>query len=192
MGLPLVERTIARMQRFALIPTPSCCAHFPNWLHTENADETATIRARPQVKPMPGAGTIRKLRTIDLKFRAAAPPSVAAIPQEHQMRAKFYSARDAAKNFGEMLEAADAEPVIVRRHGRPRAAVIGWRLFEHYKKAYDDAFDERQIDLLELRLKAVAEGKLGRSDRARALGERLKRGEAMLSDTLPSEHKDGA
>ncbi len=105
------------------------------------------------------------------------------------MRTKFYSARDAAKNFGELLEAADAEPVIVRRHGRPRAAVIGWRLFEHYKKAYDDAFDERQLDLLELRLRAAAEGKLGRSYRARALGERLRRGEAMLGDVPRTEQK---
>lgn len=170
------------MQRFALTPTPSRPALFPNRLHTENADETATIRARPHSELRPGAEPNRNIRTFNLGFRTAAPRSVAAHPQEHQMRSRFFSARDAAKNFGELLEAADAEPVIVRRHGRPRAAVIGWRLFQSYKKAYDDAFDERQLDLLELRLKAVAEGRLGRSDRARALGERLKRGEAMLSD----------
>jgi len=109
------------------------------------------------------------------------------IQQEFEMRAKFYSARDAAKNFGEVMEAADIGPVMIRRHGRPRAAVIGWRLFEEYKKAYDDAFDERQIRLLELRLSAALAGKLGTSDRIRALAERLKRGEAALSDPAPSE-----
>lgn len=107
------------------------------------------------------------------------------------MRFRYFSARDAAKNFGALLDAADVEPVLIRRYARPRAAVIGWRLFEQYKKAYDDAFEERQIELLELRLKAAMEGKLGSSYRARALGERLKKGEALLSDVLPTERKEG-
>ena len=98
------------------------------------------------------------------------------------MQFKAFSARDAAKNFGALMDAADEEPVMIRRHSRPRAAVIGWRLFEQYKKAYDDAFDERQIRLLELRLQAAIDGKLGTSYRARALGERLKKGLATLDD----------
>lgn len=108
------------------------------------------------------------------------------------MRFKYYSARDAAKNFGALLDAADVEPVLIRRYARTRAAVIGWRLFEQYKKAYDDAFEERQIKLLELSLRAAMEGKLGGSYRARALGERLRKGEALLSDALPAERKEGA
>lgn len=98
------------------------------------------------------------------------------------MGLNFWSARDAAKNFGALMDAAEQEPVIVRRHSRPRAAVLGWRLFEEYKKAYDEAFDARQIRLLELRMQAAIEGKLGTSYRARALGERLKNGRASLDD----------
>ncbi|OFX05807.1 MAG: hypothetical protein A3E78_10140 [Alphaproteobacteria bacterium RIFCSPHIGHO2_12_FULL_63_12] len=98
------------------------------------------------------------------------------------MRKIFYSARDAAKNFGALVEAADVEPVTVKRHGRPHAAVLSWRLFKDYKKAYDEAFEERQLRLLELRLEAAMEGKLGTSYRARTLAERLKNGLASLDD----------
>jgi len=105
------------------------------------------------------------------------------------MRDKYYSAREAAQHFGEVMEAADVAPVMIRRHGRPRAAVIGWRLFEEYKKAYDEAFDDRQVRLLELRLEAALAGKLGTCDRIRALAERLKNGEAMVSDPVPGEDK---
>lgn len=108
------------------------------------------------------------------------------------MRTKFYSARDAAKNFGAVMEAAENAPVMIRRHGRPRAVVIGWRLFEEYKKAYDDAFDERVLHLLELQLEAAIEGKLGTADRIHALTKRLMEGEAGLSDKTPTEKREDA
>lgn len=103
------------------------------------------------------------------------------------MKLRAFSARDAAKNFGALMDAADEGPVIIRRHTRPRAAIIGWRLFEQYKKAYDAAFEERQVRLLELRLQALTEGKLGTSYRARTLGERLKNGLATLDDVPPTD-----
>ncbi|MEK7264667.1 MAG: hypothetical protein AAB227_01085 [Pseudomonadota bacterium] len=102
------------------------------------------------------------------------------------MRFKYFSARDAAKNFGALMEAAEVEPVMIRRHSRPRAAVLGWRLFEDYKKAYDEAFDARQVRLLELRMQALIEGKLGTDHRIRALGERMKKGLVSL-DKVPME-----
>ena len=98
------------------------------------------------------------------------------------MRKTFYTARDAAKNFGALVEDADARPVTVYRHGRPHAVVLSARLFEDYRKAYDEAFDDRQIRIFELRLQALMEGKLGKSYRASALGERLKKGLASLDD----------
>jgi len=106
---------------------------------------------------------------------------------EYPMRKTFYSARDAAKNFGALVEAADAEPVIVHRHGRPHAVVLSARLFKDYKKAYDEAFEDRQIRLLELRLEAAMAGKLGTSYRARTLGERLRKGLVRLDEVpLPA------
>lgn len=98
------------------------------------------------------------------------------------MSKKFYTARDAAKNFGAVVEEAEYDPVVVRRHGRPHAVIIGWRRFQDYRKAYDDAFEERQIRLLELRLQAIVAGKLGINDRLHALLERLKKGEIGLSE----------
>lgn len=107
------------------------------------------------------------------------------------MRMKSFSARDAAKNFGELLDAADLEPVMIRRYARPRAAVIGWRLFEEYKKAYDKAFDERQVRLLELRLDALLAGKLGANERIAKLAARLGGGDATVSDPAPGESARG-
>lgn len=103
------------------------------------------------------------------------------------MRNDFFSARDAARNFGALLEAADAGPVTIRRHGRPRAAVISWRLFEDYSKAYEDAIFNRRVQLLEAQLQAVIDGRLGTSDRIRALSRRLAEGEASLADVAPGE-----
>ena len=100
------------------------------------------------------------------------------------MRLRIFSARDAAKNFGAVLEAADADPVAVHRHGRPRAAVIGWPLFEQYRTAYVAALDEKLVRSLEAGFKALAEGKLGSDQRVLALAKRLREG-GVLSEAGP-------
>ena len=100
---------------------------------------------------------------------------------------RYFSASDAAKNFGALLDAAEDDPAIIHRHGRPRAAVLSWRLFEMYKKAYDAAFEEREIRLLELRLKAALAGRLGNCDRLRAFSRRLLAGEARLDEKSRAE-----
>ncbi len=100
---------------------------------------------------------------------------------------RTFSARDAAKTFGAVLDAADDDPVVVHRHGRPRAVVMGWSLYQRYKKAYDDAFDARQIVYLEQSLKALVEGRLGRSNRALALAERLRAGDRGINIDPPAE-----
>lgn len=86
---------------------------------------------------------------------------------------RSFPARDAAKKFGEMLDAADAGPVAIRRHGRPRAAVIGWALFLDYRNAYEERMKDRQVEALELALNSVINGKIGTGWRARALARRL-------------------
>lgn len=55
-------------------------ARRPNRLHTDNTDETATIRAGTGFKLRPGAGLIRHFRTINRQNQAAAHQKVA--PQE--------------------------------------------------------------------------------------------------------------
>lgn len=84
-----------------------------------------------------------------------------------------YSARDAAKNFGAVLSAADEGAVVVRRYGRPRAAVVGWRLYNAYRKAYEEKVAAHLAAKLEAELRALGEG-------APASGER-KRVEALLA-----------
>lgn len=136
----------------------------------------------PRSKPKARAGIIRTVRNFNPIFAPPSSQRVAAISMEYPMRNNFYSARDAAKNFGALVEDADAGPVTVYRHGRPHAVVLSARLFKDYRKAYDEAFDDRQIRIFELRLQALMEGKLGKSYRASALGERLRKGLASLDD----------
>jgi PHD/YefM family antitoxin component YafN of YafNO toxin-antitoxin module len=99
----------------------------------------------------------------------------------------IYTARDAARNFGALLEEADEQPVAVYRYGRPRAAIIGWRLYERYKRAYDASLEERQLRLLEISLEALAAGRLGRGEKALALAERLRLGQADRKDMQRAE-----
>lgn len=91
---------------------------------------------------------------------------------------RIFSARTAAKNFGAVLDAADKAPVTINRHGRPRAVMIGWREFQHYRKAYDEAMEQRLIEILEQGAVNLIEGKLGRGQKALALVRRLRRSAA--------------
>ncbi len=86
---------------------------------------------------------------------------------------RIFSARLAAKRFGEVLEASDADPVVIQRHGRPRAAVIGWRLFKAYEKAYEADFEERRVRLVENAIELIAAGEFGTGQRVIALAARL-------------------
>lgn len=105
---------------------------------------------------------------------------------------RSFPARVAAKKFGELLDAADAGPVAVRRHGRPRAAVIGWALFLDYKNAYEERMKDLQVEALERALNAVRDGKLGTSWRARALAERLGAIIDAASDNSSTDEKADA
>lgn len=82
MALLLIGRTGTRMECLASIPTLTTGAFHPNRLHTDNADEFATIRAGIGSKSKIGAGTIRIIRRINPQSRAAAHPEVAVLQQE--------------------------------------------------------------------------------------------------------------
>lgn len=49
-----------------------------------------------------------------------------------QMTMKRVSANDAKQRFGEMLDAAQRAPVVIERHGRPRAVLMS---FDDYDEA---------------------------------------------------------
>lgn len=44
-----------------------------------------------------------------------------------------YSTTDAARRFSAMLDLSEREPVLIERHGRPRAALVSMRRFELYE-----------------------------------------------------------
>ncbi len=80
-----------------------------------------------------------------------------------------YTDRDAAKNFGALIESDDDEAVVVRLYGCARAAVVGWRLFKAYKRAYDEKVAAHLVVSLEAKLKALDAGGPTTTGEARAL-----------------------
>lgn len=94
-----------------------------------------------------------------------------------------YTSCDAAKNFGELIDSADDEAVVVNRYGRPRAAVVGWRLFKAYKRAYDEKVAAHLVEGLEARLKALDAGNPTTVGDARALKAKL----ALLIDAARNQ-----
>ena len=86
---------------------------------------------------------------------------------------RIFTARNAAKRFGEVLDAAATEPVVIRRNGRPCAVVIDDRLYKEYHAAYEAQTEERYLSLLERGVRRLTEGRLGRGERAVALSRRL-------------------
>ncbi len=70
-----------------------------------------------------------------LRNRKEAPAPVCAPPLPPLGAAmRRLSASDAAHRFGEMIDAAQIEPVIVERHGRARAVIMSVGRFEAYEK----------------------------------------------------------
>jgi prevent-host-death family protein len=95
---------------------------------------------------------------------------------------KSYSARDAAKKFGALLEDADAGPVEITKSGRRRAVLVSARSWAEYEAAYAKASDDRLLDLLAKSVDLLADGKLGRGVRALALARRLRLNEEKPGD----------
>lgn len=87
---------------------------------------------------------------------------------------KTLTATVASKNFGMLLDEADAGPVTILKDGRPRAVVLNARAFKDYAAAYDKEGNERFIGMINMTLDLLEEGKLGESDAARALARRLR------------------
>ncbi len=167
-------------------------ARFSGLASAENTEETATTRMDAGRVAPPSAGIIRNCRNLNRNNARPAPLWLQRRRVQWSSNMRTYTASDAAKSFGEVLEAADLDPVIIRRHGRPRAAIIGWRLYERYRQAYDAAFEQRQLALLETSLNALVDGKLGRGQRALALVQRLRPNDPPTKYDPPADETAGA
>lgn len=53
----------------------------------------------------------------------------------HCERMKNFSAKDAKNHFGQMMDAARLEPVVIEKHGRPMVVVCSVEEFERLSKA---------------------------------------------------------
>jgi len=62
-----------RVKSKALRSDGTARVFFANRLHTDNTDKTAAPRMRARFKPMPGAGTIRTVRTFNRLFARPRP-----------------------------------------------------------------------------------------------------------------------
>ncbi|MDZ7627289.1 MAG: type II toxin-antitoxin system Phd/YefM family antitoxin [Parvularculaceae bacterium] len=95
---------------------------------------------------------------------------------------RIFSAQDAAKKFGALLEAAAEAPVAIHRNGRPRAAIVSWRRFEDYERALKQHSEAQLLDTLSTALDLLSAGKLGKGERALALALARRLGVAAPSE----------
>ncbi len=80
---------------------------------------------------------------------------------------KRVSSKAAARRFHAVLKDADAMPVMIERHGRPRAVVVSARRFQVYEKLLANYIEETAVATLEDGLDHAANGNLGRAATAR-------------------------
>ena len=77
------------------------------------------------------------------------------------------SSKAASRRFFSVLKDADKAPVVIERHGRPRAAVVSIRRFRLYEKLLAHLAEEAAIASLEEAIEKAREGRLGLANRAR-------------------------
>ena len=53
----------------------------------------------------------------------------------HREHMKNFSAKDAKNHFGQMIDTARLEPVVIEKHGRPMVVVCSVEEFERLSKA---------------------------------------------------------
>lgn len=100
---------------------------------------------------------------------------------------RIFTAQDAAKKFGALLDAAMEAPVAIHRNGRPYAAIVSWRTFKDYERALQQHNEAQLLDMLSVSVDLLAAGKLGRGQRALALARRLGVAAPSEADTKAAE-----
>jgi antitoxin Phd len=77
------------------------------------------------------------------------------------------NSKDAQNHFGELIDSAQREPVMIERRGRPVAVVMSREQYEHFEAIEDELWSARA--------KAAAErGFAGPEETARAIEEILR------------------
>ena len=71
------------------------------------------------------------------------------------------STKEAARRFFSVLKDADDAPVVIERHGRPRAAVVSYRRFQLYEKLIKRFSEEVALDLYNEAIEKTGAGRLG-------------------------------
>lgn len=74
--------------------------------------------------------------------------------------------KTAARCFYRLLEDADEAPVVISRHGRPRAVVVSIRRFRLYEKVLAHVSEDAAAASLRAALENAREGRLGLASRA--------------------------
>lgn len=80
-----------------------------------------------------------------------------------------YTTKEASRRLAAVLKDAQLSPVVIERHGRPRAAVMSIRRFELCEMLLRNALDEMAVDALHGSLEAAKDGKLKTSARLRLM-----------------------
>jgi len=53
---------------------------------------------------------------------------------------------DARRNFAELIERAQSEPVAISRHGEQQAVIVSSAVYERMQVAYEDFLDAQAFD----------------------------------------------
>ncbi len=113
---------------------------------------------------MPGAATVRS-------DNAPPPPPPPLPPLGASMRR--FSARMAARRFGEMLDAARIEPVIIDRRGRPCAVIMSIDRFDLYQRLLRERSYSLAAESLFGSIKATREGRFQTAGKLRLEAARI-------------------
>ncbi len=92
------------------------------------------------------------------------------------------STKTAARAFFSVLKDADKSPVIIERHGRPRAAVVSIRRFQLYEKLIARYSEELSLALLTEAVEEIAGGHLGEAAKLREDARFFRKFAAPASD----------
>lgn len=66
---------------------------------------------------------------------------------EHNMRTII--ARDAQNKFGELMDTAMQEPVLITRHGRPANVILSAKLYDNLEKIMNEIEDEDCFNVID-------------------------------------------
>lgn len=73
---------------------------------------------------------------------------------------KTYTTKEASRRLAAVLKDAQLSPVLIERHGRPRAAIMSMRRFDLCEKLLRQAMDEMAVDALHDSIDSTRDGKL--------------------------------